>query len=284
MALLPMLLAVACTDKKPSAPATSGQSCDSLIVKIDSLGVAFTLRADIPAANSALQQNLADYIASKLFMPEDSIAAPTYNGDLHTFLKDCARIKWQEMESDTFDGYPEALGPDDDGITAAEAREMAAMAAATDSIFLSSGETAFRMVYDDDSLASWQYDYFYYNQETAHPSMGVAGITMRKGDGRVLMHNDLLHGTDNAEFRLLLKEALRQWIADNWEQPTDTDEELRDCLSPDVTADLDNLPLPVDPPFLTRDGIALPYDDGELLWNACMPVLPYGKVRPFLNM
>ena len=146
LALLPMLLAVACTDKKPSAPATSGQSCDSLIVKIDSLGVAFTLRADIPAANSALQQNLADYIASKLFMPEDSIAAPTYNGDLHTFLKDCARIKWQEMESDTFDGYPEALGPDDDGITAAEAREMAAMAAATDSIFLSSGETAFRMV------------------------------------------------------------------------------------------------------------------------------------------
>jgi len=276
--LLAVLMTAACTERNTTTT-TGGLSVEPMTIEIDSNGVAVTLTVDVPTNSALMQQSLTEYINVQLFFweMESYFDAPTFNGDFKAYLNDCARLTWKGLEEGTFGDYPETVGPDDDGLTATEAREAAA------GNCLTSGTVSFRLVYDTDSLASWQYEHDFYLAYTNHPSMEMAGITLRKDNGKLLYHDDLLRNYNSPEFHQLQKEALREWIATNWEVAANTDEELQGCLFNDEVENINELPLPEQNPFLTNEGIALPYESGELVQEACIITLPYEKVKPFMK-
>lgn len=261
---------------------------DGITIEQDSAGVSMTLKFDQPDADNAdLQQAVASYLAQQLFFVDDdeqfSVQRPAFDGDFQQFLQACVRQKWNELCSDTFDHYPEHIADGEEGISRSDAMQMAAQAAAEDTVYASSYQAALRRVYDDDSLQSWQFDYDIYVSQAAHPSKGTSGITLRKSDGQPVRPQ--LRDTDSPSFRQLLKQQVVQWLKDEMEEPDVTPETLRHYLSPSIR-DVNALPLPQQPPYLTTWGIALCYDEGELigaLHSSVVIILPDDQAVPYIR-
>ena len=283
--LLLATLMAACTGKDHHAgPSGSAVEGDSLVVTIDSLGIGMTLLSDRP--DTVMEATVASLLAERLFFTEygqEPVAQPAYAGDFSQFARDCARRKWAEMFDQTFGHYPERATDDEEAISRAEAVEAAARAMREDTICASTCRAALRRVYDSDSLQSWQFDYDIYIAQTAHPSMGTWGVTLRKRDCRPV--GQLLRDTEQPAFRRLLKQRLRAWLMVEMEEPEVTDELLTGYLS-ETVGSVDELPLPKLPPYLTGKGVALCYDEGELLGavhSSVVLVLPYDKVRNYME-
>lgn len=285
--LLAAALTVACTSR-PVVVDNVPAYADSLTFKIDSIGVFTLLYVDMPAEDDSLMQScLAWYVGQRMFPARDDEArahCPAYEGNLPAFLAACTRQKWNEMESMTYAGFPEEIAEDsEEGFTRAEMQEQATSMVEEDSIYLTDCTMKFRKVYETDSLVSWESEYYIYVNNTAHPSMGQAGITLNKADGSTACA-DLLRDTDSPAFCQILKEALCQWYMKVMEEPYPTDDQLRMVLSSWVK-DVNALPLPGLSPYLTAEGVALSYDEGELTAGSgsTVLILPYDKVQPFMK-
>ena len=77
-----------------------------------------------------------------------------------------------------------------------------------------------------------------------------------------------------------------QWLKDEMEEPDVNPETLRHYLSPSIR-DVNALPLPQQPPYLTTWGIALCYDEGELigaLHSSVVIILPDDQAAPYIRL
>ena len=275
----------ACTTKQQASDDGGRLAFDSLSIAIDSMAVALTISIDYPTADEQLQHFLAEYVSDMMLVAEDGqagIAKPDDNADLPDFLQQCARQRWSELLADA-GGEPTSAtapaGPDDDSeIPSLEELDELGEA------HLTTYSMTFRKVYEDDQYVSWQRDYDICAAGAPYILLGTNGITVAKADARPLGH-ELLHGADSEGFRLLLKEGLRQWVRDELGLPADTDEQLSRPLYGD-SHDVNSLRLPEQPPYLTPDGVALTYQDQELLAarEPVVIILPYDQLTPYLNI
>lgn len=131
----------------------------------------------------------------------------------------------------------------------------------------------------------------------AHGSSTAKGMTFRKTDGMrigystefdrklekyVIKDQTLFADTTSAEFYNLLKEGVRSYFKDMEVEAT-TDEQIKEQLQ---VNDVNHLPLPVNPPHFTSDGVVFVYGQYEIASYAVgMPqfIIPYDKIRPFLT-
>ena len=119
-------------------------------------------------------------------------------------------------------------------------------------------------------------------QGGAHGISYETGVTFDKATGRRLGW-DLLKDTDKRGFHLLLKEGLRQYFQ-SMDIEVGTDEQLKDMLYTDD--DIDNLPLPSCPPYLTEKGLVFNYQQYEIAAYAAGILtftIGYDRLRPYLT-
>ena len=116
----------------------------------------------------------------------------------------------------------------------------------------------------------------------AHGYTTEVGFTFRKSDGRQI---PLLADTDSPRLAKLIKEGVRSFFSDSAEKPM-TDEELLDYLFAEEVSDLDNIPLPCNPPYFSKTGLVFlytqyeiaPYSSGIITFE-----IPFSDIRPFLT-
>ena len=273
----------ACSTKTNSSAIISDEPFDSLTIEVDSMAVSMTLRVYGSADDSLSKSLLAQYVNETLFFMEDengNIIRPAYEGNLRAFLQTCAQQKWEEMKNDTFGTPDEEEADEDSDIPTVE--ELAEEAI-RDSMSLSTYEINYTKAYETDSLVTWTSEYNFYIHATAHPSFGGTGLTFRKADGQILGH-DMLKDTDSQAFRQLMKKGLRQWLKDVLEIDAATDQDLKEMLYGE-SFDPNALPMPEQRPFLTTEGVVLPYYENELTFSRepAMITIPYDKVKPYLK-
>lgn len=264
----------------PVTTADADATADTLTIEVDSMAVSAMLTFDNLPADTLLQRCLAQFVGQTMFFDDDAgeaVDVPAFAGDLPAYLDACAHKKWDELFAATF---PAEDYEEDADVPTPE--ELVAMAV-EDSASLTAYQMDYRQVYATDSVVSWacHYDFFVHN--TAHPSFGSFGQSYRRHDGQPLGH-ELLTGTDSPAFRQLLKEALRRWLAEVMDVQCDTDAALKEYLFAEQ-ADPNALPLPAHAPYLTRQGVALPYAENELTFSRepALLLIPYEQAAPYLT-
>ena len=116
----------------------------------------------------------------------------------------------------------------------------------------------------------------------AHEFHEFSAATFRKTDGRKFGY-DMFRTIDN-DFYNLLKEGLRSYFEDCEQGKRITDEELKEMIFPENNINF--LPRPVYPPYLTQKGVAFVYQPYEITpWAAGMPtfIIPYEKISHLLT-
>ena len=115
----------------------------------------------------------------------------------------------------------------------------------------------------------------------AHGMHTSQGVTFRKSDGRRFGHELIRQYVDTKDINSLLKEGLMRFFSDQ-NQPISHDEDLKNMLLID---DINNIPLPSTPPYLTEKGVVFTYQPYEI---ACYAtgiisfVVPYYKISDYL--
>lgn len=123
---------------------------------------------------------------------------------------------------------------------------------------------------------------YYEYRGGAHGGTIIWGNTFRKDNGKSLGWN-MLANTDSKEFKQLIKEGVRSYFQAN-DSTIMTDDQLKDELL--IEADINHLPLPQYPPFLTDQGMSFIYQQYEIAAYAMgLPsfIIPYDKLKPFLT-
>ena len=108
------------------------------------------------------------------------------------------------------------------------------------------------------------------------------GFTFRKSDGKQI---PLLQDTDSPELAQLIKEGVKSFFAGGPDQ-TITDEEVLEFLFANEVDELDNIPLPLNAPYLSDTGVVFlytqyeiaPYSSGIITFE-----VPFAKISPFLT-
>lgn len=116
----------------------------------------------------------------------------------------------------------------------------------------------------------------------AHGTSTKAGCTFRKNDGRRFSYN-MLHNTERAEFKQMIKQGLRKYFANLGTEITD-DETLASMLI--TESDVNYLPLPESEPYLTDQGVVFIYQQYEIApYAAGMPkfTISYRDIMPYLT-
>lgn len=113
---------------------------------------------------------------------------------------------------------------------------------------------------------------------------GAFGVStsFNKENGQRMGYN-MLKDTSSKEFMKLVKEGLYDYFSDSGNKIT-TDTQLAEMLL--VEGGVSQLPLPVNTPWLTEEGVVFCYQQYEIApYAAGMPafVIPYEKIRPFLT-
>lgn len=117
----------------------------------------------------------------------------------------------------------------------------------------------------------------------AHGMSTESGVTFRKSDGR-RFGQDMLRNTDSEEFHQLIRNGLKDYFNQFEEAKVSTDEQLKEMLL--VDDDVNYLPLPQFPPYMTANGIVFTYQPYEIApYAAGMPqfTVPYDKIEKFLT-
>lgn len=146
---------------------------------------------------------------------------------------------------------------------------------------------AFSNTHDITKLAETdRYITYYYHTYDygggAHGYTTEVGFTFRKSDGRQI---PMLTDTKSPNLSLLIKEGVRGFFSGDAENPM-TDEEVLEYLFAEDVDDLDNIPLPANPPYLTKTGLVMlytqyeiaPYSSGIITFE-----IPFDEIRPFLT-
>lgn len=108
------------------------------------------------------------------------------------------------------------------------------------------------------------------------------GQTFRKSDGR-RFNTDMMCNLTSDGMHTLIKEGLREYFSEMSDEPMN-DEMLKDNILTDN--DIDYLPMPVYPPFVTEDGIVFGYQPYEISFYAAgMPsfVVSLNDMKPYLT-
>ena len=116
----------------------------------------------------------------------------------------------------------------------------------------------------------------------AHGSHSMSGITFRKSDGRRFGY-EMLRNTNTEDFRKLLKMGLKQYVESTGQKVND-DKQLAEVLF--INNDVNYLPLPETPPYLTEKGMAFIYQPYEIAPYAVGSIsftIPYENLKPFLT-
>lgn len=117
----------------------------------------------------------------------------------------------------------------------------------------------------------------------AHGLGSFAGTTFRKSDGRRFGY-DMLHGTSDDGFRMLMKEGVKEYFMDSDNGPV-TDSTLPDYLL--NVDDINYMPLPQTEPYLTEKGMVFVYQSYEIApYAAGQPtfIVPYSKIKPYMTV
>lgn len=115
-----------------------------------------------------------------------------------------------------------------------------------------------------------------------HGIYASGGVTFRKADGRRFGW-EMLHDTQDETFHQLLKKGLMEYFNDN-DAPAESDEQLQVLLI--VDANVDYLPLPLTPPYLSEKGMTFIYQCYEIApYAAGSPTftISYDKLAPYLT-
>ena len=132
-----------------------------------------------------------------------------------------------------------------------------------------------------DRYITYHYHTFMYGGG-AHGYTTEVGFTFRKSDGRQI---PLIADTESPKLASLIKEGVRSFFSGGAEKPYTDEELLKDLFAEDVD-DLDKIPLPANPPYLTETGLVMlytqyeiaPYSSGIITFE-----IPFDKIRPFLT-
>ena len=127
--------------------------------------------------------------------------------------------------------------------------------------------------------------YFYRTFDYAggiHGYTTAVGFTFRKSDGKQI---SLLADTDSPEFAQLIKKGVKQNFADGSEEEMSDEDVLEFLFTVDVE-ELNRLPLPGNPPYLSETGLVFlytqyeiaPYSSGMITFE-----IPFKDIRPFLT-
>jgi hypothetical protein len=134
---------------------------------------------------------------------------------------------------------------------------------------------------ETDRYITYHYQTYMYGGG-AHGYTTEVGFTFRKSDGRQI---PLLTETESPQLASLIKEGVRGFFSGEAEKPY-TDEELLEFLFIEEVSALNHIPLPVNPPYLTKTGLVMlytqyeigPYSSGIISFE-----IPFDKIRPFLT-
>ena len=137
--------------------------------------------------------------------------------------------------------------------------------------------------YETDGYVSLHETADYYTGGV-HGSVNDYGISFRKSDGR-RFGVDMMRNTNGYDFHQVIKEGLKKYFCDNDHLSSISDEELKEYLV-SFSGDIDDLPLPSAPPYLTKDGIRFVYQPYEISYFAAGTpefTIPYEDAKPFLT-
>lgn len=134
---------------------------------------------------------------------------------------------------------------------------------------------------ETDRYITYYYQTYMYGGG-AHGYTTEVGFTFRKSDGRQIL---LLTETESPQLASLIKEGVRGFFSGEAEKPY-TDEELLEFLFAEEVSALNHIPLPANPPYLTKTGLVMlytqyeigPYSSGIITFE-----IPFDKIRPFLT-
>lgn len=134
---------------------------------------------------------------------------------------------------------------------------------------------------ETDRYITYHYQTYMYGGGAHGYTTGV-GFTFRKSDGRQI---PLLTDTESPQLASLIKEGVRGFFSGDAEKPY-TDEELLEFLFAEEVSALNHIPLPANPPYLTKTGLVMlytqyeiaPYSSGIISFE-----IPFDKIRPFLT-
>lgn len=136
-------------------------------------------------------------------------------------------------------------------------------------------------LYETKRYVTYHYTTFEYGGGI-HGYTTEVGFTFRKSDGK---HISLLENTDSPELAQLIKEGIKSFFAGGQDK-TMTDEEVLEYLFADEVEALDNLPLPLNAPYLSDTGVVFlytqyeiaPYSSGIITFE-----VPFKDITPFLT-
>ena len=245
-----VLLLNACTGRKTPIADVVAET-DSIGYELLKGGVQVTVSMDtIGFADEVLVKSLAGWMAELM---EIQLPA-TYTSDFRQLPQLLVEAKFPELKEET------SAGPED--------------------CYPSTTYTAdFKVVLSNDTLVSYQGQIYWYVSSTAHPGGKLAGITFRKSDGHSI-GDSLLLNTDTPAFRQLLRQGLISYLKQELE--VDTESDMNSFLNPDIG--MDSLPMPRQSPYLTQEGIALAYEEYEIIAHVTpLIVIPYADARPYLT-
>ena len=266
---LPLAMFFSCV-KTPGLNGEMELDTDSVGCLVSRQGIEVEISADYPTRDTLLQSCLARYIVSQMLVsvPDSTQTKGT------PLLQSCGEAVWDYIR--------QQCGLSEEEVAAMSEEEKTELPDPDGMMWSSSYTAHFAKVYDTARYVSWQYDSYLYVYATAHPSLGMGGVTFGKADGRRL-ETEILKDTGSQGFQRLLRDGLHRWIAENWEEDF-TDEQLADLLPEGVT--LASMPLPRQAPYLLPEGVALAYEPYELFSSsdAQVVVLPYEQVKPYLEI
>jgi hypothetical protein len=146
---------------------------------------------------------------------------------------------------------------------------------------------AFTKYYDItlDAQTNRYVTYFYRQHEYQggiHGFTTEVGFTFRKSDGKQI---PLLADTDSPELAQLIKKGVKQFFAGGSEEEMN-DEAVLEYLFITDAEDLNRIPLPGNPPYLSKTGLVFlytqyeiaPYSSGIITFE-----VPFKDIMPFLT-
>lgn len=151
--------------------------------------------------------------------------------------------------------------------------------------YQASFDIAINKIAETDKFISYERDDYLYTGG-AHGLPNCFVITFNKETGSPL-ENNFLKNTDDTQFKKLLKEGLIDYFtkyAENTYHLDNNEDILKFFLFEET--DIDNLPLPNNQPYLTKDGVGFLYVHYEIApYSSGKPnfIIPYKKISPYLS-
>lgn len=262
--LLGLLAVLSCGQKSNSSADDSGEAAKEQL-QTERVGYSHdadkkevTISVDYPTGNDGTSKAIAEYVSETL--------GGSYDGDLADGQA-LADYYGEELLADLNRQHQEDIS---DGVK-------------DEDIEGYYHKVAIHKIYETDRLVTLAVTKEIY-LNGAHGTEYTYGQTFRKDDGR-RFDAGMMRDLYSEEMCQLRKEGLRQYFLDTGIQDSiNTDEQLKEFIL--TEDDVNFLPMPQQPPFVTDDGIVFIYQPYEISFYAAGApqfTLSLKKMRPFLK-